>query len=57
MNAREYLSQAYRLDDRIKSKRDQIQYLNDLAHQLHLCYDWYAQSPRQHHLPHGRCCL
>lgn len=31
MNAREYLSQAYRLDQRINSKLDQVQSLSELA--------------------------
>ena len=31
MNAKEYLSQAYRLDQRINSKLDQVSSLNDLA--------------------------
>jgi len=31
MTAREYLEQAYRLDQRIQSKQEQIQSLNDLA--------------------------
>ena len=31
MTAKEYLSQAYRLDQRIRSKQEQIASLNDLA--------------------------
>jgi len=31
MTAKEYLNQAYRLDDRIRSKQEQIAALNDLA--------------------------
>jgi hypothetical protein len=31
MTTREYLNQAYRLDDRIRSKQEQIAALNDLA--------------------------
>jgi DNA-directed RNA polymerase specialized sigma subunit len=43
MTAREYLSQAYRLDQRINSKLDQIISLNDLAAK---CTTTFSDMPR-----------
>ena len=38
MNAKEYLSQAFRLDQRINSKLDQVAFLRDLANKITTSY-------------------
>lgn len=47
MTAREYLSQAYRLDSRINSKIDQVSALNDLATKCTSNITGMPKAPRQ----------
>lgn len=47
MTAREYLSQAYRLDNRINSKIDQVSALNDLAAKCTSNITGMPKAPRQ----------
>ena len=45
MNAKDFLNQAYLLDQQIKSKSEQIQSLNELATKLYGHHDRNAPQP------------
>jgi len=47
MTAQEYFNQAYKLDQRINSKIEQLEKLNDLAHKATATYTGMPQSPNK----------
>lgn len=55
MTAKEFLNQAYLLDQRIKSKSEQIQSLNELATKCTATLTGYAEESQSRRLYDGRC--